>query len=162
MVTLEIFIVLLVGTPLVAVTLPFLPPYGGPVVLLVVLVLFGAAFWRSARNLEGHTRATAGMVVHALARHASGERPTALEDAQRLAPELGVVTPITVSAGSPAVGKTLAQLNVRGLTGATVVALCRGEERVVFPKATQELREGDLLALSGAEQAIQEAQELLR
>lgn len=162
MVTLEIFIVLLVGTPLVAVTLPFLPPYGGPVVLLVVLVLFGAAFWRSARNLEGHTRATAGMVVHALARHGSGERPMALEDAQRLAPELGVVTPITVSAGSPAVGKTLAQLNVRGLTGATVVALCRGEERVVFPKATQELREGDLLALSGAEQAIQEAQELLR
>jgi CPA2 family monovalent cation:H+ antiporter-2 len=161
LVTLEIFIVLLVGTPLVAVTQPFLPSYGGAAVLLVALVLFGAAFWQSARNLEGHVRATAGMVVHALARQSSGERPTALEEVRRLAPELGVLTPITVSAGSPAAGKTLAQLNVRGLTGATVVALCRGEDRIVFPKATETLQEGDRLALSGAEHAIEEATQLL-
>jgi CPA2 family monovalent cation:H+ antiporter-2 len=159
--TLEILIVLLVGAPLVAVTQPFLPAYGGLAVLLVALVLFGAAFWQSARNLEGHIRATAGMVVHALARQSSGERPTALEDVRRLAPELGVLTPFTVSAGSPAAGKTLAQLNIRGLTGATVVALCRGEDRIVFPRANEMLREGDLLAFTGAEHAIEEAQQLL-
>ncbi|HSM18018.1 MAG TPA: cation:proton antiporter [Gemmatimonadales bacterium] len=162
LVTLEIFIVLLVGAPLVAVTQPFLPTYGGLAVLVVALVLFGAAFWQSARNLEGHVRATAGMVVHALARQVSGERPSALEEVRRLAPELGSLTPLTIRPGSSAVGKSLAQLNVRGMTGATVVALCRGEDRIVFPKATETLLEGDLLALSGAEHAIDEAKQLLR
>jgi len=161
LVTLEIFIVLLVGAPLVAITQPFLPPYGGLAVLFGALVLFGAAFWQSARNLEGHVRATAGMVVHALARQVSGEQPSALDEVRRLAPGLGTLTPLTIRSGSNAAGKSLAELNVRGLTGATVVALCRGADRIVFPKATETLLEGDLVALSGAEHAIDEAKRLL-
>ncbi len=161
LVTLEIFIVLLVGAPLVAITQPFLPPYGGLAVLFGALVLFGAAFWQSARNLEGHVRATAGMVVHALARQVSGEQPSALDEVRRLAPGLGTLTPLTIRSGSNAAGKSLAELNVRGMTGATVVALCRGADRIVFPRATETLLEGDLVALSGAEHAIEEAKRLL-
>ncbi len=161
LVTLEIFIVLLVGVPVVALTLPFLPLYGGPAVLLGALLLFGAAFWRSARNLDGHVRATGGLVVQALARQATGERPEALDQVRQFTPGLGPLTPVTLDSRSRAVGKSLAQLNVRGLTGATVVALCRGDDRIVFPEAGQVLQEGDLLALTGTEHAVDEAVRLL-
>ena len=50
---------------------------------------------------------------------------------------------------SPAVGKTLAELNLRGLTGATVLAIRRGEEAVLVPSGHERLMVGDVLAVAG-------------
>ena len=61
-----------------------------------------------------------------------------------------------------AVGKTLAQLNVRGLTGASVLAIVRGEENVIMPSATEHLRVGDMLALVGTREAVNAATVLLK
>jgi len=60
-----------------------------------------------------------------------------------------------------AVGKTLAELNLRGLTGASVLAIARGEDGVIVPVASEILRAGDLLALAGTRDAVAAAADVL-
>lgn len=78
-------------------------------------------------------------------------------------PGLGTLVPVRVGAASAAAGRSLAELNLRGRTGATAVALRRGgaDDPIVFPTAKVVLHEGDLLALSGSHDAIAEAVRLL-
>lgn len=160
-VTLQLAMVLLVGAPFLAVTRPFLPPLPGPLVLAGLLVVLGVAFWRSATNLEGHVRAGAEVILQALAAQtrSSGRTPRAedLHQVQALLPGLGAPTPMRLERDSPSVGKTLAELDLRGLTGATVLAITRAEEGVLVPSATERLREGDVLALTGTHEAIEAA-----
>ncbi|MGH7658421.1 MAG: cation:proton antiporter, partial [Gemmatimonadales bacterium] len=160
-ITLEIAIILVVGIPLVAVTLPFVPNYSGPVFLIVILALVGIAFWRSATDLQGHVRATSDLVVEALARQGSGPDGNLLERVQEMLPGIGTLFPVALTLESPAVASSLAELNLRGRTGATVVALCRGDQRIVFPEAPTRLQAGDLLALTGSHDAIATARAIL-
>ncbi|HEX5005415.1 MAG TPA: cation:proton antiporter, partial [Gemmatimonadales bacterium] len=157
--TVQIGVVVIVGVPIMAVTLPVLPAYGGPVLLLATLLLLGIAFWRSARDLQGHVRAGATMIVEALA--VTREHPAAsggiITEVRQMLPGIGELTQVVVGAGDAAAGQTLAKLNLRGLTGASVVALCRGEDRLVLPEGGQRLEAGDVLALTGSQRAIQAA-----
>jgi CPA2 family monovalent cation:H+ antiporter-2 len=163
-VSVQIGVVLIVGVPTVAVTLPFLPAYGGPVFLAMLLVLLGIAFWRSASSLQGHVQAGATMIVEALA--TTTEHPVTkgniLEDVRQLLPGIGELTQVTVNSREAADGRTLAELNLRGLTGASVVALARGDERMVLPSAHEPLQAGDVLALTGTQNAIEAAIGLLQ
>lgn len=159
--TAEIAIVLVVGIPIVAATLPFVPGYAGPIALALVVFLFAVAFWRSAGSLAGHVFATGGLIAEALARQRSGREPTAINRVRELMPGIGVLTPVTIEHGSAVVGHTLADLDIRGRTGAEVVALCRGEERIELPTGAERLEAGDLVALTGSEAAIESAARLL-
>jgi CPA2 family monovalent cation:H+ antiporter-2 len=78
-----------------------------------------------------------------------------------LMPGLGDPSPVRLSPDSFAVGKTLARLNLRGLTGATVLAIARGSEGVLVPTGKETLRPGDVLALAGPHDAIATAHRLL-
>jgi CPA2 family monovalent cation:H+ antiporter-2 len=161
-VTLQIAIVMMVGVPLLAVTQPFLPRYQGLVIVLVALAVLGVVFWRTATNLQGHMRAGAEMMAEALGPRHRGAEAETLEQVQHLLPGLGTLVPVRVVGGSSAAGLTLAELNLRGRTGATAVALARdGDDTMVFPTAKTLLREGDMLALSGSHDAIEEATRLL-
>jgi CPA2 family monovalent cation:H+ antiporter-2 len=164
-VTLQLVIVLLLGIPVVAVTQPFLSGFMGPLIILALLVTLGVAFWRSATNLQGHVRAGAQVIVAALAAQSHskgpGSEPETLEQAQGMLPGLGTPTPVRVEDASPAVGKTLAQLNLRGLTGATVLAIHREGEDVSVPTAREVLKPGDVLALAGTHEAVEAAKGLL-
>jgi CPA2 family monovalent cation:H+ antiporter-2 len=164
-VTLQVVIVLLIGTPLVAITQPFLRGFTGPLLVLLLLVALGVALWRGATNLQGHVRAGAQVIVDALAAQSHSKGPSAaahgLEPVHGLLPGLGEPEPFRLEATSPAVGKTLAELNLRGLTGATVLAIQRGEEGVSFPTAQEVLRPGDVLALAGTHDAVEAAKGLL-
>jgi CPA2 family monovalent cation:H+ antiporter-2 len=161
-VTLQIAVVMMVGVPLLAVTQPFLPRYQGIVIVLAALGVLGVVFWRTATNLQGHMRAGAEMVAEALGPRHRGTEAATLEQVQHLLPGLGTLVPVRVAPGSAAAGITLAELNLRGRTGATAVALSRGgDDTMVFPTAKTELRVGDLLALSGSHEAIEEATRLL-
>ena len=159
--TAEIAIVLVVGIPIVAATLPFVPGYAGRIGLALLVLLFAGAFWRSAGSLEGHMLATGGLIAEALARERSGREPSAIHRVRELMPGIGVLTPVTVEPDSPVVGRTLGELDLRGLTGATVVALCRGDDRIELPSGQQRLEAGDMLALTGSEVAIESAERLL-
>jgi len=164
-VTLQLASVLLVGAPLIALTQPFLPGAPGAAALAVLLAVLGVGFWRSATNLQGHVRAGAQMIVDTLAAQSrrSDRRveDQALAQVQQLLPGLGALVAVQLDPGSAAIGKTLAQLNLRGRTGATVLAVTRSEGGVLVPTAKELLRTGDVLALAGAHDAIEAARTAL-
>jgi CPA2 family monovalent cation:H+ antiporter-2 len=164
-VTLELASVMLVGAPLLALTQPFLPSVPGAAVLALCLAVLGVAFWRSTTNLQGHVRAGAQVIVEALAAQSRSreirEDATVLDEAHHLLPGLGALVAVRLVATSPAAGLTLAELNLRGLTGATVLAVRRGAGAVIVPSAQERLTAGDVLGLAGAHEAVEAAKTLL-
>lgn len=163
-VTLQLAIVLLIGFPLLAVTQPFLPPFRGALVLLGVLLLLAISFWRGATNFQGHARAAAQVITEALARRTRDGRADVhahADEASRILAGLGSPVSIQLESGSPAVGRTLAEIKLRGLTGATVLAIQRGEQALVVPSGDQRLLEGDVLAVAGTHESVKAARELL-
>jgi CPA2 family monovalent cation:H+ antiporter-2 len=165
LVTLQSLIVLMMGAPVIAITQPFLQGFTGPIIVLLLLGVLGVAFWRSATNLQGHARAGAQVIVEALAAQSRSKEPgaetPALDHVQVLLPGLGEPTPVRLEANSPAIGRTLAELNLRGLTGATVLAIQRGEQGISFPTAKEVLAQGDIVALAGTHEAVEAARSLL-
>ena len=130
-----------------------------------VLISIALAFVRGTSNLQGHVNASAQLIMQALVNQAR----RGSEGASRAAPDvmpplvgLGQPTPIQLDDSSPALGKTLAEINLRGFTGATVIAIMRGEDQVLVPGAAEVLREDDILALAGTQDAIRAALDLLR
>lgn len=170
-VTLQLAIVLVTGLPLLAVTQPVLGGVTAPLLFLLVLVLLGFGLWRGAANLHGHVRAGAQTIVDALVAQArkggTESEPDPHAEEAKLArlhgfmPGLGAPTMVTLDASSPALGKSLAALNLRGITGATVLAITRGEQGFVVPTAKEVLRAGDTLALAGTHDAVDAARALL-
>jgi K+:H+ antiporter len=159
--TLQIGLVLAVGVPLTLLTLPFVPPFGVLGVVGAYLVILAIAFWRTATDLEKHSRAGAELVVHVLGKQGHSGDTGMFEVVRELLPGLGTIVPIEVMPGSEAAGKTLGELNLRGRTGASVVALSRGEQRDPLPTALTRVEAGDLLALTGSGSAIGLAAALL-
>lgn len=169
-VTLQLAVVLLAGLLFLVVTQPFLGGVYAPALFGVLLVALGAKFWQGATELHGHVRAGAQVVLEALVEqaHRGGVEPKSaphhaadLRAVQRLLPGLGEPTPVELEPSSPAVGRSLSQLNLRGVTGASVLAIQRGEEGVLVPTATDVLRAGDVLALTGTHAAIDAARAML-
>ena len=166
-VTLQLGIVAAVIVPILALTQPVLPPLQGLLVLLAVLGLLGVAFWRSARNLYGHTRAGAQIIVTALSNQMAhpGEIPEAMtqtmEHMRVALPGLGEPVPIRITRGSPSVNRRLSEINLRGHTGATVLAIGREGQQVIAPRGAEVLQEGDVLAVAGTHEAIAAAIDLL-
>lgn len=161
-VMLQIVCVVAVGVPMVALTLPFVPPYGLAGVVLALLLLLGVAFWRTAADLDSHARAGGELIVHVLAKQGRQADEESFEVVRELLPGLGTIVPVEIGAHSEATGRTLSELNLRGRTGATVVGLTRGGERRVFPDAETRLESGDMLAVTGSHDAIEAAEALLR
>jgi CPA2 family monovalent cation:H+ antiporter-2 len=164
-VTLQLAIVVLVGAPVVAITQPFLPPLRGAAALLFVLILLAVPFWRGATNLQGHTRAAAQVLAESLSRQtqkgrAGGNRHH-LEELEHLFAGLGSPASFELAPDSAAVGQTLAENKLRGLTGATVLAIQRGNQSVLVPSGHERLEAGDVLALAGTHEAVSAAKGLL-
>ena len=164
-VTLQLAVFVLVGLPMLAVTQPFVPGWAAGLSFGLLLVVLGFVLWRRATNLQGHVKAGAQMIIEVLVTQA-GKRPAApgedaLEQIHHLMPGLGELVPVRLDDRSAAVGKTLAQLNLRGITGASVLAIARGDQGVLVPVAGEVLRAGDVLALAGTRDALAAATEVL-
>jgi len=162
-VSLQLACAIVLGLPLVAVTQLFLPGYVAPLVFLAVLAALAVRLWRSAEQLQGHVRAGAQVLVEALANQArpDGTPPTEQKALSALFPGLGSPVPVVVSAGSQAVGKTLAGINLRGRTGATVLAIRRGDQGLLVPTGREVLQADDVLAVAGTHESVEAARGLL-
>jgi CPA2 family monovalent cation:H+ antiporter-2 len=168
-VTLQLAIVLLVGVPLAAITQPFLPAFTGAFVLLVLLLFLAVAFWRGAADFQGHAKAAAQALAELLSSQTrKGRAIGATQQAalhtnglEHLVTGLGSPIPVELSPHAAAVGRTLAEIKLRGLTGATVLAIQRGNESVVVPSGHERLCEGDVLAIAGTREAVEAAKGLL-
>lgn len=68
---------------------------------------------------------------------------------------------IKLSENSPVVGQTLGELNLRGASGATLIAVVRGEETKIGPGANYKLESGDVLILFGKAEKIERAIKIL-
>jgi CPA2 family monovalent cation:H+ antiporter-2 len=161
LVTLQLAILLVVGIPLVAVTGPFVPSSTGVLALATGVLALALPFWRSATNLQGHVRAGAQVIVEALATQ-SQRAPTApVVDVSTLLPGLGVTDAIHLDSASPHLGKTLKELNLRGLTGASVIAIERDTGARTPPSGDEPLLADDTLVVIGSRDAVTAARDLL-
>ncbi len=61
---------------------------------------------------------------------------------------------IQIQPGSPSVGKTLRELDIRNATGATVIAVARNGEAVTNPGPDFQIKEDDILVLLGAHKEL--------
>jgi monovalent cation:H+ antiporter-2, CPA2 family len=163
-VALQLGMLLAVCLPLAVIAQVFLPGPATIALVPAVLLLVAVAMWRSTGDLQGHVRAGAAVVVQALASQAHRGAPPEGDhgdDVERLLAGLGKPVSVALDESSPAVGKTLVELDLRGRTGAAVLAISQAGE-VTIPTAQHELRAGDILALAGTGEAIAAARELLR
>ena len=81
-----------------------------------------------------------------------------------LLPGLGDPEPMRLMAGDPGVGRTLAQLDLRGVTGAEVLAILRSNGtslESVLPTGNERLEAGDVLAIAGSPDALRAARAML-
>jgi CPA2 family monovalent cation:H+ antiporter-2 len=172
-VTLQLTVVIVAAVFLVAVTKPFFPRMGSTVVvgvgLAVLLLVLGITFWRTATDLYGHARAGAEVIVAVLAQQMATEpasgaterKPPSLDTVGKILPGLGEPVSLRIEPGSALEGQTLAGANLRGLTGATVLAIVRGEQQLLMPSGQEALREGDVLAVVGSHEAVESARTLI-
>ncbi len=173
-VTLQLVVVSVVLVLVLVATQPFVPALRSPLVLSLMLgmllIVLGIIFWRTAMDLHGHARAGAEIIVAALAHQMAAEptgseSPSAerrIERVREVLPGMGDPIPLRIMPGSPAVGRTLADVNMRSVTGATVLAILRDRgEQVLMPSGSQVLRDGDLLAVIGSHDAVESAKALV-
>lgn len=173
-VTLQLAVVIVAVVFVIAVTKPFYPRMASTVVVAVgvgvLLLILGITFWRTASDLYGHARAGAEVIVAVLAQQMAAEktqgtperrRAPSLDTVGRILPGLGDPVSLRVEPGSALEGQTLAGANLRGLTGATVLAIVRGDQQLLMPSGHETLQEGDILAVVGSHEAVESARTLI-
>jgi len=156
--SLQLGLLLSVSVPLLVLLQPFFPSVPGVLVLLSLCMLALIGFWRSAGELEAHTRAGAQAVLEAfkaLTREQQSHSDTPeVEAIESLLPGLGEFVGLEIEPGHVWVDQTLAQVNLRGLTGATVLAIRREHADVLTPEGKVVLKAGDTLVLAGTKDAL--------
>lgn len=159
-VTLELGIGLALGVPMAAAIQPFLP--GSVAVLLVAALAIVLVVRRSIADFEGHVRAGSELILELLSQPQREDAP--LAQVETVLPGFGGTASHALGEGAAAIGRSLAQLDLRAKTGATVLAIARGgpgDQGVATPSPTEPLQRGDVLALAGSDEAIAAARQLL-
>lgn len=163
---LELAISLLAIAPLMALSAPFVPLYVIIIVVINVLLGLGILFQRRTTNLFGHVRASAEVMLEFLHNQrqsddSSGQSPQA-PGLHTILPGLGPLESVEIFTGNPCVDRSLAELNLRARSGATVLALRRADGTGLgMPAGDDRVAAGDVLTLSGTTSAIALARRLL-
>ncbi|MBA3398242.1 MAG: cation:proton antiporter [Deltaproteobacteria bacterium] len=155
-VTFELAMSLVVAVPIVVAVQPFVP--GSLALVLVVALVLLLVMRRSIADFEGHVRAGSELILELMS-HPQADMP--LSQVETILPGFGGTASVALGSTSPAIGRSLAQLDLRARTGATVLAIGRGEHGLATPSPTEPLQAGDVLALAGSDEAIAAARRLL-
>ena len=161
--------VLSLGLPGAALVRPVLP---FPVILVGVTlaaVVGLILLWRAAGALETETRSGAGTMLDLLAQAKEALPLGGPDDVDSgfhdpvaaVPPGFPPVVQVSLTAQHRAVGKTLAQLDLRAKTGASVLGVHRAGQEVVVPTGSEALRAGDTLLLAGPHEAVRAAEAVL-
>lgn len=133
------------------------------------LLALAVPLWRGAADLHGHVRAGAQVILEALGTQShtdaggtavSASTPTTDREVHDLLPGMGRAGSLHLREGDHAVGRSLKETNLRGETGASVIAIQRAGGPV-FPSADAQFAVGDTLVLTGTEEAVAAARALL-
>jgi CPA2 family monovalent cation:H+ antiporter-2 len=162
---LQFTVLLVVCLPLVALVQPFVPAGSMLFVVVALVVGLAPALWKSATNLQGHVRAGSEVVAEVLLSHSRVASKESAHEAgdtlKKILPGLGDPEIYVVPQQSPIDGKSIGELQLRGRSGASILALVRGSESHVAPGAAEVLRCGDCIALVGTREAIASAKLIL-
>jgi CPA2 family monovalent cation:H+ antiporter-2 len=156
---LQLTILVLVGVPFLAVVQPFVPIVPMTIGFGVGLAVLVWPLWRTAENVDAHAHAGALAIKQVLAAEArsADHGASAVDEARLLMPGLGDPVLVALTGGAVGVGRTLKQLDLRGSTGATVVAIRRPTGETLLPTGDEPLAEGDVLVLAGSTEAVDAA-----
>lgn len=146
--TFELGILMAVLMPIVAIVQSFVP--GTFAVLLVVGLAMAIAMRRSIADFQGHLRASGEVITEMMVEDEFSQLPAVL-------PGFGDTARVAIGSGAACIGKSLAELDLRAQTGATVLAIVRGDQGMAPPPPTEALEAGDVLALAGSPEAISAA-----
>ena len=72
----------------------------------------------------------AAMILQVLASQSRTADPS-LDSVHGLLPGLGALTPVRIASSDAAVGRTLAEVNLHGHSGATILCISRGSEGTI-------------------------------
>ncbi len=151
---LRVAVMLTIGLPLVAVIQPFAP---GGLVLVLALTVFAATLALQLFRARRHAREMLGPMEWLVAQ----VRDPWAAESQPGTPAPGTLRSLRLGPRCPSLGRKLVDLDLPGRAGVTVVALLRDGSSPVALHPSPELRQGDLLALAGADSALGEAEALL-
>ncbi len=159
--TLELAIGLAVVVPMAAAVQPFVP--GSLALVLLGTLGVVLVLRRSIADFDGHVRAGSELILELLSQP---QQEAPLAQVEAMLPGFGGTAPHRLAEGAAAIGRSLAQLDLRARTGATVLAIARsgaghGDHGVATPSPTEPLQGGDVLALAGSDEAIAAARDLL-
>jgi monovalent cation:H+ antiporter-2, CPA2 family len=149
---LQLTILLGVVMPLVAIVQPFMEEVEGVGIVVIAGVLMGIVVWRSARLMQGQMRAAVELLTASFTAREETEVHPALHEHEL--PGIGSLTAIRIMPNCDVAGRTFKELELRSSTGATVVAIARGEEGFHAPEPNEIIRGGDVLELAGSSDAI--------
>lgn len=88
-------------------------------------------------------------------------KPTPMDMLRSALASKAKIEVVRVPAGSPAVGGSLKELDIRGRTGVSVLAIQRGDETTANPPPGAALAEGDVLIALGAPDEMKRLEKLL-
>jgi CPA2 family monovalent cation:H+ antiporter-2 len=156
------------SAPVLLVLQPFVPQVPTIAVFALLVLALGIVLVQSAGSLYGHARAGAEVFAMALSQHdrvreGPAEIAATVRRVSQMLPGLGDPEPLVLDGASPAVGRSLGELDLRGRTGATVLSLMRADGSSVpgVPSGAERLSAGDVLLLAGTEDAVAAARQSL-
>ncbi|MBM4355691.1 MAG: potassium transporter [Deltaproteobacteria bacterium] len=153
-------VLLTVGGPVSAILRPVVGVAPAVVILAGPIVAVALSLLRGRGDIETGFRSQAERVANLLAKQV-GSASQGGGATPRPIPGFDLVFGVAISPESHVVGKTLIELNLRALTGATVVAIRRSNHNVLLPTGREALQAGDVLGIAGTEEAIRKANELI-
>ena len=148
--TFELGVAAVVVTAMIAAVQPFVG--AGAIVAGGALLVLVALTYRAIVDFGQHVRAGSELILELLHQPAAERPPMAELDA--VLPGFGGLVTVTLADDAAAVGHTLAELDLRARTGATVLAIARGAGGFASPTPTEPLCAGDVLALTGSDDAL--------
>jgi CPA2 family monovalent cation:H+ antiporter-2 len=129
-------------------------------VLLGLLVIIGLVCWLLWRSFNRvYSRAQSALID--TFNNGPDRTPDLHKPEEKRLLEEADLDKITLEKKSLAAGKLIRELELRSLTGASIVCLERGAERLINPAPDEELQGGDTLLLLGSSSQLQKAKAFL-
>jgi CPA2 family monovalent cation:H+ antiporter-2 len=127
--------------------------------VLLIILLSGYFFWRAIGEFHDslHEMITETLLAEEIA---GPEGVDSIIESLKVDRDFALEK-IDIMKGSAAIGKTLAETDIRNLTGATIVAIERGHRTIRNPGPMEPIKQGDVLLLIGTEEERESAEKLL-
>jgi monovalent cation:H+ antiporter-2, CPA2 family len=159
---LSILLVFLVGGTFITALTEFLPSGYSLILFALLIVILALAFQRQMIKLNSELEHRFASSFNVESKHIETKRRIkVLEKFKQEFDWNSLTTEKEIEHGSMASGKQIAELDLREKSGATIVAISRGDETIYDPNPLAHMFEGDRLILLGNEEQLAKASEIL-